>query len=257
MGVLKFFKNILGLKETITIDLAELPSRGLFYKDDMVITMSKCSVNDIAIYEKVYNPEDLMVTLNLMRYIIMKCLKFNKKYSYRDLKSTDVVFLFFKIVKYTLDKKINIPYFDNEISEVNSVEFCPETFNYFDFEPYMDNYDYETKEILLDGYKLSLPTIGAEESLIKYITHKGEEISSDELISYSYDFMYFLGNRNKLSIKEIENLIIIFNSDMRDKDKAIVRNIVNQFNTMVIYSVIKNSEIIPIKHKIDLANIWK
>lgn len=257
MNVLKFFKDILNKRERIDLDLTELPSRGLFYKDDMKITMSKCSMNDIALYEKIYNPDDLIVILNLMRYIIKNCLSFNKKYSYKDLKSSDVVFIFFKIVKYTTNKKINIPFFDEKISEVNSVEFGSDTFNYFDYSSYMDKYDKETKEILLDGYRLSLPTIGAEESLIKYITHKGDEIETDSLINYSYDFMYFIGNKSKLSIKEVENLIIIFNSDLRDKEKAIVRNIVNQFNNMVSYSVKRDSVIIPIKHKIDLANIWK
>lgn len=257
MNVLKFFKDILKKKEREILNLNELPSRGLFYKDDMVITMSKCTVDDISLYEKIYNPADLMITLNLMRYIIKACLTFNKKYTYKDLKSADVVYIFFKIVKYTTDRGINIPFFDERISAVNSIEFGSESFNYFDYTPYMDVYNKDKKELLLDGYSLSLPTVGAEESLIKFITHKSDEIDTDELVNYSYDFMYFLGNKSKLSFKEVDNLIIIFNSDLSDKEKSIVRNIVNKFNNMVSYSVKRDSDIIPIKHKIDLSNIWK
>jgi hypothetical protein len=72
-----------------------------------------------------------------------------------------------------------------------------------------------------------------------------------------YDFLYFTGNRTHLNDDEIDNLILIFNQDLEEKDMKKVSKIVNKLVDTIAYSLKKDGKLIEMKSKIDLANIWK
>ena len=68
---------------------------------------------------------------------------------------------------------------------------------------------------------------------------------------------YFLGDKNKVTFSEIENLIQIFNFDLDKIEREKVKKIIDTFQPLQKYSLVKNNKIIDINSKIDLEKIWK
>lgn len=239
------------------LDVKYLPSQGLFYPEDLEITIKKADVSDVIEYEQNYDSENVYVVIENIKRVVKKNIKFNKDYNYDIIKSVDIVYIFLEIVKWTQCKNISIPYFDDILGKVSFVDFGSETFNYFDYSPFNSDYDKETREIVVDGYRVSLPSIGIEDSLTRYLISKVDHPDADKWNHYSYDFLYFLGNKNRLTFGEIENLILIFNEDIDDNEKSRIQKIVNKFVNVIGYSIKKDGRLIEIKSKIDLCNIWK
>ena len=100
MSLLSIIKGILNLQHKI--DLKKLPSQGLFYKDDFEIYIKKANLEDIIEYEHNYDKEDLGTVISRLKKIVEKNVILSKNYSYNDIKSIDVVFLFLEIVKLLL-----------------------------------------------------------------------------------------------------------------------------------------------------------
>ena len=68
MKLINFIKGIFVKKKDI--DLKNLPSQGLFYKDDFKITIKKVSKKEILEYEKGYDREDLGIVLGKLLSLI-------------------------------------------------------------------------------------------------------------------------------------------------------------------------------------------
>lgn len=239
------------------INVKHLPSQGLFYPEDLEISIRKADVSDIIEYEQNYDAENVYIVIENIKRVVRKNVVLNKEYTYEVIKSVDIVYIFLEIVKWTQNKPIKIPYFDDVTSKVEFLEFGNTTFNYFDYSQFEKSYDSTTREILVDGYRVSLPSIGIEDSLTKFLISKVDSPKNKKYNSYSYDFLYFLGNKNKLTFDEIENLILIFNQDLEENEIEKIKKIVEKFVDVIGYSVRKNGKTIEIKSKIDLANIWK
>lgn len=239
------------------IDTKYLPSQGLFYPVDFSIEIKKADISDIIEYEKNYIKDNAYSIIECIKKVVKNNTILGNNYDYFDIKSVDIIFLFFEIVKYTQHKEIKIHYFDDTSGQVEYVEFNSDSFNYFDFRKFEKNYDEKSREILLDGYKLSLPSIGIEDSLTKYLISKIDHPKADNWNHYSYDFIYFLCNKNKMTFNEVDNLISIFNDDMDDSEQKKVKNITKKFINVIGYSINKDGKTIDIKTKVDLENIWK
>lgn len=235
---------------------AHLPSQGIFYPADIEISIKKADMSDIIEYEQNYDPDNVYVVIENIKRVVKKNIIFNNNYGYELIKSVDIVYIFLEIVKWTQCKSIKIPYFDDASGKVDYVDFGSDTFNYFDYSIFK-NYDDKTREILVDGYRVSLPSIGIEDSLTRYLISKVDQPDADKWNHYSYDFLYFLGNKNRLTFGEVENLITIFNDDMEEDEKKKVQKIVKKFSNVIGYSIKKNGKAVEIKSKIDLYNIWK
>jgi hypothetical protein len=256
MNLVNILKSLLNVQKKI--DVKSLPSQGLFYKDDFDIFIKKADVEDIIEYEWNYEKDDIGEVIFRLKRIVNKNVIISHGYTYNDIKSVDIVFIFLEIVKFTNNKKINIKYFDDEIGKNEEITFDSNNFNYSTIEKTLiDKYDSSTKEFNIDGFRYSLPCIGVENSLTNFLVSKSEKPGSEVYNDYSYDFLYFLGHKNNLSFKEIENLIQIFNFDMEDSDKRVVRSIVKNFSHLGKYSLIKDSKVIDVTAKIDLETIWK
>jgi transposase len=121
----------------------------------------------------------------------------------------------------------------------------------------MRSYNDETKQFMIDGFMFSLPSIGSENCITNYLIEKSEEQDGAKYNDYSYNFIFFLGDKRSMSFSEIENLIHIFNFDMEESDMKKVRKIVRMFQPIQKYSLKRDGKVIDINSKIDLEKIWK
>lgn len=254
MGLLEILKGL--LVETKVIEVKKLPSQGLFYKEDFSIKIKKAEIEDIIAYEYNYIENNIISALECIKMVVNRNVVLPDPYSYKDIKSVDIIFIFLEIVKFTTSKEIKIPYV-NRLGIEEYINFDIDHFNYFKFDNYMKNYNSETREMILDGYRFSLPSIGVETSLTHYLSTKSEKKEIENLNKVSYDFMFFLGGKNKLEFSEIDNLIQIFNYDLDDVEILKVRKIVEKFKGIVGYSLVIDGDPIEIKTKINLQDIWK
>lgn len=254
-SLVNIIKGLLNPKKGL--DLKILPSQGIFYKDDFEIYIRKAEVEDVIEYEFNYIKDDLGTVIGKLKKIVEKNTSFSKNYKFDDLKSIDVVFIFLEIVKLTKSRPITIS-FNNEKGEIEDINFDSNSFNYFKIsDPLTQYYDNINKCFVVNGYKYTLPSIGVENSLTNYLLNKQYEPDAKKYNNYSYDFTYFLGDKNNLSFDEIDNLISIFNTDIEDVEKKKIRKIIKTFSPIHKYSLKRGSRIIEINSKIDLERIWK
>jgi hypothetical protein len=256
MNLINLVKVLLNLQKKL--DKKTLPSQGLFYKNDFEIWIKKADVADIIEYEHNYVKDDVGIVINKIKMIVEKNTILSSGYSFNDIKSIDIVFLFLEIVKFTKGQSIKIKYFNDEIGKEDIIEFDAHHFNYFAIdEKIMKFYNKENRSFEVDGYKYTIPTIGVENCLTNFLISKSYEPDAIKYNSFSYDFVYFLGDKNTLSFNDIDNLIQIFNYDMEDAEKKKVRNIIKTFSPIQKYSLKRNGRVIDINSKIDLEKIWK
>lgn len=256
MSIISIIKSVLNINKKI--EVKELPSQGLFYKDDFEIYIKKASIDDIVEYEYKYDPEDLSGIIIKLKKVVEKNTIFSKGYTFNNIKSIDIVYIFLEIVKLTNGSEIELNYFDEIIGKEDKIVFGSKTFNYFKLDDDIINkYDYIKKEFNFDGYRYSVPCIGVENSLTNFLIAKSFDPESIVYNDYSYDFLYFLGDKSTLLFNEIENLIQIFNFDIDQIEKNKIRKIIKKMSIIGKYSLIKNSQIIDVTSKIDLSKIWK
>ncbi len=254
MGLLDIIKSLLVESKKVEVD--KLPSQGLFYKDDFSIKIKKAEIEDIIDYEYNFDKNNLIVSIDCIKRIVERNVILSENYTYHDIKSVDIIFIFLEIVKFTKNKEIKIPYINNMGAE-DIVSFDEDHFNYFDFNQYQKYYNEEEKSYLVNGYKFTLPSIGVETSLTNFIGSKETEEDIKKLNGYSYDFMFFLGDKRHLRFDEIDNLIEIFNNDMDEEEKVKISKIVEMFKGIVAYTLVVDGHPVEIKSKLNLENIWK
>lgn len=256
MSLIGIVKNLLNLQKKI--DTRILPSQGLFYEDDFEIWIKKANMEDIIEYEFNFIKDDIGVIINKVKRVVDKNLIFSYGYTFDDLKSIDIIFLFLEIVKFTKGTGVKLTYIDEITSKEEIIEFGHNNFNYFEIDDrVMKCYDSENKHFFIDGYKYSLPSIGVENSLTNFLIHKSGAPDAFKYNNYFYDFTYFLDKKNMLSFDEIENLIQIFNYDLEQSELTKITKILKMFLPIQNYTLIKNGKIIEITSKIDLEKIWK
>lgn len=255
MNISEIIKNI--VSQSKKLEKSTLPSQGFFYKDDLEMRIRKADIEDIIDYEHKYDKDNLYIVIELIKNIVRKNTILNNDYKFEDIKSVDIVYIFIEIVKLTMNKSIDVPFFNEETGKPDYVEFSSKTFNYFDFNKFESVIDRESNNIIIDGYRFSMPSIGIENCLTNFLVTKTKDKSPDKWNSYSYDFLFFSDNKNNLTFSEIENLIEIFNFDIDDNEKKKIKSIVSKFMNAVSYSIKIDGKVIDIKSKLDLETIWK
>jgi hypothetical protein len=250
MNLIPLIKGLLNLQKKV--DKTLLPSQGLFYKNDFEISIKKADIGDVIEYEHGYIKDDVGVVIGKLKRIVENNTIISSGYTFNDIKSIDIVFIFLEIVKFTNGKSIKINCDGEDVIEFGSLYF-----NYFKIgNSIMKHYDNNERHFIINGYKYTLPTIGMENCLTKYLISKVDEPDALKYNSYNYDFTYFY-DKNNISFSEIDNLIQIFNFDMEASELKKVRNIVNSFLPIQKYSLKRGNKIIEINSKIDLEKIWK
>jgi hypothetical protein len=256
MNLVNVLKGLLNLQRKV--DVKSLPSQGLFYGDDFEITIKKADIEDIIEYEHNYIKDDLGLVITKLKKIVEKNAIFSTGYSFNDLKSIDIVFLFLEVVRFTKGKAVSLTYFDDEKGQEINIEFSSNYFNYFRIDnDVMKNYNTETKEFIIEDFKFTLPSIGVENCLTNYLISKSDDSDVEKYTNYNYDFIYFLGNKKSITFNEIDNLIQIFNYDIEESDSKKIRKVIKMFQPIQKYSLKRGDKIIEINSKIDLEKIWK
>lgn len=254
MNLISLFKKLFKIQKKL--DTNKLPSLGIFYKDDFKVYIKKVDVQDIIEYEYKYDKGNLGSIIYKLKSIVEKNSAFSKGYTFNDIKSIDLVFIFLEIVIFSKGVPIRLNYIDD--GSEKEIEFTSTYFNYFKLSNYLKKiYDNENRQFIIKDYKYTLPSIGIENCLINYLISKSNDPNVDRFNKYRYDFTHFLGDKKSISFKEIDNLIQIFNFDMEESEIEKVRNIVKIFQPMQIYSLIRDNKVIEINSKIDLEKIWK
>ena len=236
------------------LDVKELPTQGFFYPKDFTLSIRKASMDDIILYNFNYVKDDLGVILFETKRIIKNNIILGKKYKYEDLKSNDLLYIFFEIVKFTMDKDIMVP-FENIFGRTSYVAFSSKNFNYFDYKGLGCNYDEDTREFEKYGYRFSLPSVGVENCLVNYIYDfiEGEYNEQNE---NCYDFLFFMGNKNYLSNEEMDNLVTIFNEDLNEKEQDKISDIVKLIYQAIGYSLKCGNQIVSLDLKIDFEKLF-
>jgi hypothetical protein len=256
MGIFGFLSRF--LKKKRHIDVKMLPSQGFFYKKDFKIFIKKADVEDVNEYESNYDKENLSAVLGKLKSIVRKNVILDGGYEFSYIKSIDIVYLFLEIVRFTKGKPVTIDYFDDQKGTIEQIQFGSESFNYFEpTENLMDKWDSELRCFDLNGYKLSLPSIGIENSLTQYLIEKSYEPGAEKYNDYSYNFTFFLDGKDRLKFDEIDNLIQIFNFDLDEDEKIKVDDAVEIIKPMQRYTLRKNGRVIEMSSKINLEKIWK
>ena len=256
MKLTNFIKGIFVKKKKIDVKI--LPSQGLFYRDDFKISIKKVDKKEIIEYETEYDREDLGLVLRRLKKIVESNTILPKEYTFKHIKSIDVIFIFLEIVKFTNNKPIQLEYFNDEIGMIDKINFDENNFNYCRLdEEIMENWDSKERCFVINGYKFSLPSIGIENSLTNFLIKKSYEEDSNKYNGYNYNFTYFLGDKEFINFDEIENLIQIFNFDMESDEFQKTEDLVRLFIPLQRYSLIKNNKVIEMSSKINLQEIWK
>ena len=256
MKLIDFIKNAFVKKKGI--EIKNLPSQGLFYKDDFRISIKKVDPKEIEEYEKEYDMEDISMVLGRLKKIVENNIFLSKGYSFAHIKSIDVIFIFLEIVKFTKNKTIRLEYFNDEIGMTDKIDFDEKSFNYCQLEEeIMQGWDSKEKCFNINGYKFTLPSIGIENALTNFLIYKSYDENASKYNEYRYSFTYFLGNKEFVTFDEIENLIQIFNFDMEEEEIEKTDAIVKMFAPIQKYSLRKNNKVIEMSSKIDLKKIWK
>jgi len=256
MRLTDFIKGIFTKKKKIDVKI--LPSQGLFYKEDFKISIKKVTKKDILEYEDRYDREDLGLILARLKRIVENNIILSKGYTFKHIKSIDVIFIFLEIVKFTKNKPVQLEYFNDEIGAIDKIDFDEKNFNYCKLsDEVMKKWDAEERCFIIKGYKFSLPSIGIENSLTNFLIKKSYEEDSSNYNEYNYNFTYFLGDKAFINFDEIENLIQIFNFDMEPEEFEKTNDLVKMFIPLQRYSLVKNNKIIEMSSKINLEEIWK
>jgi hypothetical protein len=253
MYIIDKLKNIFTTTKKINIE--KIPTQGIFYPKDFEISIKKASAEDILEYESTYNKDNIHSIISSIKKITSKNIILNKNYKFEDVKSVDILFLLMEIVKFTYNKKIELSYFNDTTGYSNFIEFSSKNFDYFDFSKY--NYDDSSREILIDDYKFSLPSIGIENCLTNFLSTKSNDVDYMKWNNYNYDFLFFVNNKNNLNYSEIENLVTIFNYELDEVEKNKIKNIINIFKDIVAYKLKVDNKEVNISNKLNLQNIWK
>ena len=239
------------LNQTKKVDIKKLPSQGFFYPENFQIKIKKVKPESIEEYKKNFDRDDFLSMIMCLREITKKHLILNKNYTYEDIKSIDLIYLFIELVKFTNNKEVFIT-----IDDSTKIPFNENYFNYFNYESKIKFYDPVKKSFNIDDYSFSIPSIGIEDSITTFLMNKSDNDDFKKYQSYAYDFIYFLGDKNTLKSDEIENLLEIFNNDIEDKEKVKIKNIINQFEKNIRYSLKYKGKSIELSSKIDFVNIW-
>jgi len=255
----------MGLSEIISqmlngqkkIETNKLPSQGLFYKDDFKLWIKKAEDKDIKSYERNYK-RSLESAIHRVKKIVRKNVIISEGYKYEDIKSIDIIFLFFEIVQFTNKKDITVSYFDDIEGTVNEAIINSDHFNYVKIpDGLMEKYDSVTKQFVIDGFKYSLPSIGIESAMVIFLIGKSRDPENIKYQDYFYDFIYFLDDKTTITDAEMENLITIFNNDITEDDTQKIQDIIYTFEKFWRYSLKKDEQIISITNRVDLEKIWK
>jgi len=247
--IFDILKSIEIFKTTKKIDITKLPSRGFFYDKDFFIKIKKVESDDILYYKNYFKPDNPVIIIELIKQIVKKNTFYPKGYSFDDVRSVDVVYLFFKLIEYTTKAPLYLSHINPLTGTIDKIPVTDLNFKYFD--PSNEYKLVDGEFISKSGFKFRIPSIKVEDTLTKFITLK-YYMGKREYMDANYDFIYFLGKKNNVSDQEIETLLDIFSEMDRDE----ISTIVEDFKPFARYSVVSDGVEYSLDGKLDLENAF-
>lgn len=245
-------KSIEFFKTTKKLDITKLPSKAFFYNTDFYIKIKKVELEDIIYYKHNYIADNAIVVIELIKHIVRKNTFYPKGYSFDDVRSIDVVYIFFKLIEWTNKSSLSLKNINPMTGFVDKIPVLDSNFNYF---VPLNKYKLVDGEFVTpSGFKFRIPSIKVEDSLTKFITLKFY-MGKNEYMDANYDFIYFLGKKNNISDDDIESLLDIF-SNMEKSDKEEVHNIVEDFRQFAKYSITYDGLEYSLDGRLDLENAF-
>lgn len=245
-------KSIEFFKTTKKLDLMGLPSQSLFYKPNFWIKIKKVDIDDIIYYKHYYRPDNAIVLIELIKTIVKNNTFYPKGYSFDDVRSIDVVYIFLKLIEYTNKKPLVLKSLNRVTGFVENIPVTDANFNYF---IPSDKYKFVNGEYISpNGFKFKIPTIKVEDCLTKFLTLK-YYLNQKDYIDANYDFIYFLGDKNTIADTEIESLLEIFD-EMSSDEKQEISSIVDDFKSFSRYSLIFDGVEHTLDGRLDLENAF-
>tara|TARA_Y100000389_G_scaffold30194_1_gene25591 strand:+ start:2197 stop:2967 length:771 start_codon:yes stop_codon:yes gene_type:complete len=239
------------------INTSKLPSRGFFYKDDFEIYIKRCNKDYINQYKKNIDTTNISKILKRVTRLIIDHTSYSEGYSYKNIISVDLLFIFLEIVKHTNNKEVFLDHYDEEIKGSVKIKLDEKTFDYYTpSEKIMSNYNNKEKCFELNGYMVSSPTTGAEEDLTQFLNSIASIPGAEKFNKYNYNFLYVLGDKTYLEIEEVKNLIQIFTEDITKEEKSNLQKSIDSIMPIQKYRILYNGKSVPVSAKLDLAVIF-
>jgi|TARA_R110002153_G_scaffold6210_8_gene28448 hypothetical protein len=239
------------------INIKNLPSRGFFYKDGFEIYITKCNKDYIKQYKKNIDTTNIPKILKRITRLIIDHTSYSEGYSYKNIISVDLLFIFLEIVKHTKGESIFLDHYDEETKKIVKIKLDEKTFDYYEpNEEFMNSYDIKEKCFKLNGYMISSPTTGAEEDLTQFLNSISSIPGSEKFNNYNYNFLYVLGNKTSIGIPELKNLIQIFSEDMTKEERINLQEAISNIMPIQKYKMLYNGKSIPVSSKLDLSVIF-
>lgn len=253
MKINNILSNILNSYKKIEVN--KLPSRGLFYYSDFNISIKRANIKDIEDYERNFT-QDINLIIMKVQKIVENNVILENGYKFEDIKSIDIIYIFFEIVKFSNKKPIYISYF-NEIEMIEKkITFEHYNFYYSPMDHLMKYYNSKDRQFDIGGYSYTLPTIGVENSVSNILLNN----TNDDFINFnglSYNFFYFLKHKNSLTEEEMINLLKIFNYDIEPNELKIIDDIIEKFQDMQKYFLKDGDYLVDVNSEMNLKDIWK
>lgn len=227
-------KDIVTIVGFVPISRESLPSKSLFYDNDIAVTIKAATTAEIKHYSSM-DDEDPMEVNRHVADILNTCCKVIKgdsvELSYKDLSDFDKVYTFFAIRDRTflahkresnLTNKSECPHCGHK----NSKNISNETFGYYDIPKSVMKYYNELERCFVlsdeslgkEPLKIYVPTVGVTEKIVDYIRRKEIEKQSGEggyynandltIIMYTTPDWRFIDDKDKYiksRLRELEN----------------------------------------------------
>ena len=193
------------------VDVKQLPC-GMFYQTGTVIMIRPALVKEIQAYSTV-DDNNFPDIIDKMDDMISACIRV--KYSngemgsYLDVKEQDRIFLLFMIRELTFQQGMYLTINKPCSCKVElAIELSRANFVYFKADPrIVKRFDNRSKCFVFEyknqTFEMTMPNIGLQKSFTEYITDEVTQKKEPNL-SFLKVMPYLLGNRSKMSLKEIK-----------------------------------------------------
>ena len=193
-----------------SINIVNLPSAGMFYPEDIKISIRSAKVSEIRHFSSV-DEQNVFDVDDKLNYILETCTQVScskKRLSYKDLCEEDRFFIILSIRDITFpepESKLSVDHIDKRGNR-HQVDIDKDTFTYFKIPETLDKYyDSDRKSFMIETksfgtIEMRPPTIGVMQKMTAYIQDKQdkkEKIDQSVLQVMPYMVMDWRGRDEK------------------------------------------------------------
>lgn len=252
-GLIQKIKSKLEHRRGHNIKTEYLPTRGLYYNENIKITLYKASDKTIKYYKDNINTTDINEMLSVINNVVKSHIKIENS-TFNDLKSIDLLYLFIYIVRITTEKPYLVKY-EIEGVGVGEMEFNEDNFLYLEIEKlskHFKEYNKERKQIVLhNGFHFSLPSIGLETQIVEFIKNNKDKYEYENM-----NFIYFMGNENNVANEYIDNAILMF-QELDYETRTLIDDFIYLYEEKQRFKLLKDNILVDLKSGLHFDDLWQ